>query len=165
MSVNVSLFALSADDLAWLEAYRPYTKTTDNRTERWFWSDHPDAYELEKAYAGVHFLLTGEDHGGDGPLAFLATGFGRQIPYEFAYGFGRVLDPATVTLIADLLESFPANVVRERLENPTLASVYPFSLRSLDDDDKEWLLAVLQGLMTYMRQVAQSGRHLLVANL
>ena len=171
MSMNGAVVRLTAEDLGWLRSYTT-AKTDDqgepleDRTDAWFFCDNPSCFEMEKAFAGVHFLLTGTDLGGAGPLSFIANAsFGEAVPYDFAYGPGRVIDVAAVEAIADGIEALPARIVRERLGSAELRSVYPFSLRSLGDDDKEWLLAVLQELMTFMRQAATDGVPVLVAVL
>jgi len=109
----------------------------------------------------VHFLLTGTERGGEGPLSFVANeAFGA--PVRWASGHGRAFEPAAVAAIADAIEATAARLVRQRLESAALATLPPFSSRRLGDDEKEWLLAVLQGLMTFLRHAADDGVALLV---
>jgi len=104
----------------------------------------PDAFDLEDAVVGVHFLLTGVASGGSGPLAFLV---------DEALG-PRTFTAAEASAIADAVESIVVRVVRARLDSDALAALPPFDGRRLADDDKEWLLAVLQGVMAFMRGAA-----------
>ena len=141
---------LNEEDLAWLRSSSP---------DQTAWlTDHPGAYELEDAFAGVHFLLTGTSRGGDGPLSFLANpAFGESVPHAAAHPSGRVFEPAAVAAIADAIESLSVRHVRQHLQSDGLRAVYPFSGRPLTDEDQEWLLAVLQGLMTFVRGAATDG--------
>lgn len=103
----------------------------------------PARCELEDAVVPVHYLLTGQAQSGDGPLSFLVG----NDPV-------RVFAATSVAAIADAVESIAARLVHARLSSAGLAALPPFEGRALDDDDKEWLLAVLQGVMTFMRRAA-----------
>lgn len=169
MSMNGAIVRLSDDDLAWLRGYSEADDSdsadgSEDRSDGWFFADNPNVYELEKAFAGVHFLLSGATlGGGDGVLSFIANeALGEAVPWDGGYGPGRVFDAAAVRSIADAIESLSAKPVKMRLASSDLAATYPFS-RPLEDEDKEWLLAVLQGLMTFMRKAANDGVAVLVA--
>ncbi|MFO0750214.1 MAG: DUF1877 family protein [Myxococcota bacterium] len=126
--------------------------------------DDPRSYALEEASVGVHFLISGSVGGGDGPLAFLASAASDAgEPGVLGDARGRVLGPETVAAVADAIESLSAKLVRQRLVSDALRALPPFAGRALDDEDKEWLLAVLQGLMTFMRQAARARASLWVA--
>ena len=130
----------------------------------WLASSDPNTYALEEAFAGVHVLLTGLERGGEGPLGFIANeALGEAVQLAHTRGIVRRFDPATVVAIADAIESLSAKVVRQRLASDALAAVHPFAGRALDDEAKEWLLAVLQGLMIFMRRAATDGAGVLVA--
>ena len=157
-TMNGALLRLTDDDLIKLRS-GPLDRARDH--------DHDDGaldpavYELEDAFAGVHFLLTGSPTGGDGPLSFLANdACGEPAPH--AHPHARVLHPTTVSAIAHAIESMSARDVRQRLASDALCALHPFAQRPLDDEDKEWLLAVLQGLMTFMRQAAADQVPMLV---
>lgn len=120
------------------------------RIAAWLGTDEASAFDLEDAVVAVHHLLTGAAFASDeGALAFLARG-------------GRVFDASEVAHIADAIESLSAKVVHARLASDVLAASPPFSGRALSDDDKEWLLAVLQGVMVFMRRAASEGAPVLV---
>src|SRR4051812_5134842 len=48
-------------------------------------SGEPRQFDVDKAWHGIHFLLTGTEWEGDGPLAFMLQG-GREISEELGYG-------------------------------------------------------------------------------
>lgn len=115
-----------------------------------------EAFELEDAALALHTLLSGED--GEGPLSFLSSEGDQAEPPLMV----RLIEPDQVELLASLIESFPAKVIHERLESKALAAVAPFLGRPLSDDHKEWLLAVLHGLMVFVRRAAICGHTLVV---
>lgn len=106
--------------------------------------DDARCYDLEAAVAGVAHLL-GEAG------AFLAVHEGTPL---------RVMPAGEVAALATTIESLRANQVRARLESAELTRIEPF-VGPLGDDDKEWLLAVLQGLMVFVRRAAEDGVALL----
>lgn len=111
-------------------------------------------FDLDDAGPGLHYLLSGED--AVGPLAFLA----ELDPYPV-----RVVDRDDTRLLADLIESFPAKVIHERLESPGIMACPPFLGRPLEHEHKEWLLAVLHGVMVFMRRAAMNDHAVLVVRL
>lgn len=150
-----AIVRLEAADLAWL-------RSTGPDGTAWL-VDHPRAFELEEALSGVHFLLTGTEREGEGPLGFLANpSFGESVPHGASLPSGRIIEPAAVSAIADAIESLSVRDVRPRLMGAALAALPPFAGRPLTEDDQEWLLAVLQGVMTFVRRAATDGVPLLV---
>ncbi|MBL8783754.1 MAG: DUF1877 family protein [Deltaproteobacteria bacterium] len=155
MSANVVLVCIDDGDLAWLRESAEAAFVL-----------HPTAvaYELEGAFAGIHYLLSG--HAPAGPLGFIADlGVGQLVPRQFPAGPGRVLSPALLADIARGIESLSVGVVRARLDSDVLRSLDPFAGHPFGDDEKEWLLAVLQGLMTFIRKAADAEVSVLVVPL
>lgn len=156
MTANLALVVIDEGDLAWLRESAEAAFVV-----------HPSAlaYELEGAAAGVHYLLTGRASDA-GPIGFIADlGVGEVVPRQFPSGPGRVLSPDLLAVIAAAIESLPARLARARLDSDVLSSLQPFAGHPFGDDEKEWLLAVLQGLMTFIRKAADAGVHVLVAPL
>lgn len=163
MGDNGVLVRLSRDDLAWLRATgEPEGAAAGpERAAAWLAADNPDVFELEQAVAGVAHLL-----GDVGPVGFLAdASWGEPVARDLGRGRYKVLAPEHVAAVAHAIESLSVRVVRQRLEGEALAALPPFGGRRLDDEDKEWLLAVLQGLMTFVRRAADDGIAVLVAAL
>jgi hypothetical protein len=157
---------VTEEDIDWLRgvvATGLVDRESAARIDAWFDPDNPGLYELEDASAGVHLLLSGIIPAEWGLSSFLANrDVGESISYRFPGGVGRVFSPSKVEAIAAAIESMSAKVVRQRLEGEHLRSLQPFAMRPLDDEDKEWLLAVLQGLMVFVRRAADDRVGLLV---
>ncbi len=164
MSVNGAVVRISAPDLEWLRTADP--GAIDEKTEGWFWSDNPRSFEMEKGYAGIHFLLTGVDSGGEGPLSFIGNQeYGEELNYEFAYGPARVFPPDSVKAIHRALQDLSPTVVKKRLKDPALEQVYPFSMRSVDEEDHKRLEELLEQLRSYVSTAADAGDAIMVAIL
>lgn len=162
MTSQGTLIHLSDADLAWLRglASAPIADAND-RLAALLGTDGPHTYALEGALPGVHHLLVGD---GSGLLGFLMDAtVGESMALPLPDTHAHVLLPPTVAAIADAIESMSVGPLRLRLEGDALRTLEPFDGRPLEDEDKEWLLAVLQGLMTFMRRTAKGRVALLVA--
>src|SRR5687768_2691470 len=110
MSMIGCFYAIRDDDLeAILEKPKRITKLWDPSTESpakpsflsklfgskpaaakidrdpWLPAGKPEYFDVDKAWQGIHFLLTGSDREGNGPLAFILHG-GRSIDEDLGYG-------------------------------------------------------------------------------
>jgi hypothetical protein len=67
------------------------------KIEDWLFNDEdePDA-ELEKAWHGIHFILTGSDWNGDEPLCYLLAGGSTVGEIDVGYGPARALTSTQV---------------------------------------------------------------------
>lgn len=114
---------------------------------------------LEKAWHGLHFLLTGEPWGGDGPEAFLVAG-GRQLDEEerwFAPDDAKRIHQALAAISDDQLWArFDAGEM-ERQE------IYPGIWDESEDDLKEEYLEYFHALKRVVAAAAESGQGLLVS--
>src|SRR5438270_9992408 len=54
-------------------------------SDPWNPSEKPQEFDVDKAWHGIHFLLTDSDWEGEGPLAFILHG-GREINEDLGYG-------------------------------------------------------------------------------
>jgi hypothetical protein len=65
-------------------------------------SEPPDSIDLDKAWHGIHYLLTGTAEGGDGPEALAILG-GEEFGPDVGYGPARFLLPGDVKAVSDAL--------------------------------------------------------------
>lgn len=167
MSVNVALVRIEQEDLDWLRNPDEGDEEQEERMDAWFWNDHPGSFELDKAYARVHFLLTGEDEEGEGPLAFLCDEtFGESVAYEFAYGPGRVLNHEQVGAVAAAVSQVSSLQLQARLANPKILAVYPpTSEDRLSRAARDELLTCVKDLAAFMQAAAAERAMVLVACL
>ncbi|HEX8427733.1 YfbM family protein [Hymenobacter sp.] len=85
---------------------------------------------LDKAWHGLHYLLTGTAWGGQEPACYLVTGgeqIGDEVEHDIGYGPARLLSPAQVAAFAAITTSLTPAEIQERL-NPnemTQLDIYP----------------------------------------
>lgn len=69
---------------------------------------------LDKAWHAIHFLLTGAAAEGDWPEGFIVSG-GAEIPgTDMGYGNARILTPAQVGEVNEVLRELDAEALHER---------------------------------------------------
>jgi hypothetical protein len=93
-----------------------------------------DYFDVDKAWHGIHFLLTDSAWEGSGPLAFIVEG-GREIDEDMGYGPPRGFSSAEVKEIAAALEPIQADALFEKaeLEQFKAEDIYP----SIWDEPKQ----------------------------
>ena len=126
--------------------------------------------DIDKAWHGIHFLLTGSAWEGEAPLNFLVGG-GQEIgEVDVGYGPARGFTSAEVGAIARALREVPPAVLRARYDHSQLNrhEIYPFApdqWRAADDKEDSptsFLGDHYERLREFIAQAAQAGEALLV---
>ncbi|MBA4147556.1 MAG: YfbM family protein [Verrucomicrobia bacterium] len=131
--------------------------------DQWEPSDKPTAFDVDKAWQGIHFLLTGSDWEGDGPLAFILHG-GREIPEDLGYGSPHGFTSSEVRVIDAALRDVEASALYERadLSKFTEQEIYP---QIWATEPKEqcigYVTEYFKELKKFVAESAQSGRALI----
>jgi hypothetical protein len=102
---------------------------------------------LEKAWHGLHFLLTGSAWQGDGPLGFLVDG-GEEVGQDLGYGPARLFPPDAVERLDSLLAAVSEEELWSCFDPETMEAegVYP----GIWDEDEEELR---DEYLTYFRHL------------
>jgi hypothetical protein len=165
MSINAAIFRVSELEMECLRTCS--AEDIDAFTENWFWSDYPRAFELEKAFAAVHFLLTGKElddtTAADRPLSFISDaddGFGERLGYDLGYGPCRLFSPATVIEIERALRDLPDQIIEQRLADPALARIHA---GGSDPETSHELSESARALRGFVRDTVAAREGLLVA--
>jgi hypothetical protein len=112
---------------------------------------------LDKAWHGVHYLLTGAVEPTETPLGQVVLG-GTEIGQDFSgYGEARVFDPAQVGRVAAALaDSETEREASGRFDAVRMAElqIYPFGW---EEDDREWLLVSVRDLRGFFGEAAEQG--------
>lgn len=94
--------------------------------------------DLDKAWHGIHYLLTGSADEGNPPLDFLVRG-GRAVgDVEVGYGLARALTSKQVREVSEALRTLSADALRARFDPGDMIAkeIYPeIWERSAEDDD------------------------------
>ena|SRR5215831_3102813 len=128
--------------------------------------DEPRFHDVDKAWHGLHFLLTGTAWGGEPPLNFIATG-GEQVgEIDVGYGPARRFSAEQLTAIVRALDAISEDALRARYVPRKMADaeIYPDGWEPSDDDDVGlgYLLEHYASLKTFLAVGAARGLGLLV---
>jgi hypothetical protein len=127
-------------------------------------SAEPEQFDVDKAWHGIHFLLTGSEWEGDGQLAFILHG-GREISEDLGYGPPHGFTSAEVKEIDAALRALDPAALYEQADPGefTKNGIYP---EIWDSEPKEecigYVIEYLRAVQTFISSVAQSGRALIV---
>jgi hypothetical protein len=117
--------------------------------------------DLDKAWHGIHYLLTGSDWGGDPPLNFLVAGGLPVGDVDVGYGPARVFRSSEVARIRDALCAIQPDDLRRRY-NPGVMmeqDIYPsiWDRDPKDDDALGYLLEHFAVLQRFVSDAASKG--------
>jgi hypothetical protein len=116
--------------------------------------------ELDKAWHGLHFLLTGSSWGGQEPLCYLVKG-GQEIGEDLGYGPARVLRPQQVKAFHAALSRISTSELESRFDHAAMRAARLYSIgESVDDagEDQEYLLEYYEVLQDFVAQAAGRGQ-------
>ena len=124
-----------------------------------------DELDIDKAWHGLHFLLTGTEWGGEPPLDFIASG-GREVGDEdVGYGPARALTSAQVREIAAALEPITPEELATRFDPERMMKldIYPGIWdRDPEEDTLGYLLEYFAALTAFVRRGADADCGMLV---
>jgi len=123
----------------------------------------PRSLDLDKAWHLIHFLLTGEAWGGDGPLGQVVLG-GKELPdTDAGCGPFRTLDPQEVREISEALASPDAQSLWLRFDpaSAEAAQIYPQGWVG-DDIEREYGCQNYEALRLFFAASAADGDALLM---
>jgi hypothetical protein len=116
----------------------------------------PNSLDVDKAWQGLHFLLTGHPWEGDPPLALAVLG-GTDLETEDDEITIRYLTPDQVRRVADALRVTPRSQLEVNFHPAALkaADIYP-SLGTRPED-QEYVLSYYDELVTFYNAAADRG--------
>ena len=163
MSMNGNFKALSDEELDTLLA-------EPSRVEQLLYasffggsSNGHDDLEIDKAWHGIHFLLTGTAWESSLPLGFIVAG-GEEVGDDLGYGPARALRSEDVLKIETALEPLTTEELRRRFDadRMTELEIYPFGWSHDPDGELEYRLEFYAELRAVVRRTAERGHGLLV---
>jgi len=123
------------------------------------------ALDIDKSWHGIHFLLTHEAYGGEGPISQPIFG-GVAIGDDIGYGSARYLESPEVASIAKALADVSVDQLRQRFKPAELeeAYVYPTGIWEDEGDEAfEYLAHWYERLQQFYAEAAQRGDAMLLA--
>ena len=120
--------------------------------------------DLDKAWHGIHFLLTGDAFGGEGPEALAVLG-GNAFGEDVGYGPTRYLVPEEVKAVADVLSTITRGPLHQRYVPETFeaADIYPTGIWENEDEQAfEWLMLCYEEVKAFYKHAADNGNAVLL---
>lgn len=122
--------------------------------------------DLDKAWHGIHFLLTGTAWAGEPPLDFLVEGGQTVGAEDLGYGPGRVFSAAEVRGIHAAVAAISDEELARRYSPAALkeADIYP-DIWDRDpgaDDAREYVLSYVTTLREFLANASRRGMGMLV---
>jgi hypothetical protein len=114
--------------------------------------------DLDKAWHGIHYLLTGTAWEGAEPLNFIVCG-GKEVgDVDVGYGPARVFSSREVEKIADALGALDRNALRERFDPKEMMSleIYPeiWDRDPVEDDTLGYCIEYYDDLHRFLTDAA-----------
>jgi Domain of unknown function (DUF1877) len=121
-----------------------------------------DIIDTDKAWHGIHFVLTGDAFGGEEPLANVVMGGVPIGEEDVGSGPARGLTVAEVSAVAAALQNIDETEFRKRIDLETLAvnDIYPQVWT--DEDDLEYLASHFSTLRETFLKAAREGKAMIV---
>jgi hypothetical protein len=118
--------------------------------------------DLDKAWHGIHYLLTRTAWEGDAPLNFLVAG-GRAVgDIDVGYGAARVFSSSETRAAADALARLGDDELRARFDPGDMMGkkIYPeiWDSDPEDDDTLAYLLEFVGTLREFLSQAVERGQ-------
>lgn len=125
--------------------------------EALFSTHEDDDVAVEKAWHGIHFLLTGEVASGPWPLANVVFGRTPIGDEDLGYGPAMATDAADVPAIAAALAALADDELRARFDPDAMDEIYP-NIWDEGDEALEYLMHHLQHVRAFYRDAAAQGK-------
>ena len=120
--------------------------------------DPPNSMDVDKAWHGLHYLLTGEAEGGEEPLA-LAILEGTEIGPELDFGPARYLTADEVSAVAQALAALTPAELKQRYHPRDMQEkqIYPEIWEDDDAETVDYLLDFFPVLQRFYADAAARG--------
>jgi hypothetical protein len=143
-----------------------HTSQPPTEPDSWEQDGGGDELDVDKAWHGIHFLLTGTAWQGSFPLNFIVSG-GREIgDVDVGYGPARGLTSEDVRKLDAALEPLTSEEMKRRFdpEQMTRLQIYPeiWDRDPEEDDSLGYLLEYYTDLRDFVRRTAERGHGLVV---
>ncbi len=122
-------------------------------------SEPPNYIDLDKAWHGIHYLLTGESDGGKQPESLAIFG-GKEFGPEVGYGPARFLTSDQVRSVASALAGITPEDLAQRFNPKDMEAkeIYPEIIWVRDGKDAlDYAIENYEQLQTFYKDAADRG--------
>ncbi|MDQ2769438.1 MAG: YfbM family protein [Bacteroidota bacterium] len=123
--------------------------------------------ELDKAWHGLHFMLTGEAWEGAEPLCYLLSSgeqIGDEEDHDVGYGPARCINAQQVKNFSDALSGITEKEFSSRYDSQkmTALELYPRGWEEEPVEMRDWLTQSFIDLQKFVKKAASRNKALLV---
>jgi uncharacterized protein YktA (UPF0223 family) len=125
-------------------------------------STSSDKIDIDKAWDGIHFLLTGSNYeGGEPPLAYVIFG-GIAIGDDVGYGPARYIEAEEVKQIFNAFKDISEEELKKRFDPGKMkkAEIFPFE-NNCSNEDLDYLLENFRSLKGFYKKTVEQGNAML----
>ncbi len=131
-----------------------------------FLEEELNEIDLDKAWHGIHFLLTGSQWEGKEPLCYLVAG-GKTIgDIDVGYGPARALTSKQVASFNIALSGISSDNLRQRYDPQALkkAEIYPeiWDNDPAEDDALGYLVEMFEDLKAFIKKTSEQKKGMVV---
>ena len=129
------------------------------------WTPPDNQTDLDKAWHGLHYLLTGSSWEGEPPFDFLLNG-GEEIgEVDVGYGPARAIRAGDVQRIAAALAPLDEDTLRGRFDAAAMTAleIYPATWDRGDAGDLDYLLSYFDTLKAFVCEAAERRQALVLS--
>ncbi len=152
MSMIANFFTLSTEQLTLL-------KTNPADVSSFLYSDEvqesDELLDLDKAWHGLHYILTESAWEGEEPLRSVILG-GTEIGEDLGYGAARIIDSEKVKEISNALKETSAEMLKSRFDLDKMINLEIYGIGS--DDDLEWLEDAFEEIAEFYEGAASNDK-------
>ncbi len=152
MSMIANFFTLSTEQLTQL-------KTNPDEVSTFLYSDEvqesDELLDLDKAWHGLHYILTESAWEGEEPLRSVILG-GTEIGEDLGYGAARIIDAGKVKEISKALKETSEEMLKSRFDLNKMINLGIYGIGS--DDDLEWLEDAFEEIAEFYEGAASNDR-------
>lgn len=126
--------------------------------------DSSACLDIDKSWAGIHYLLTGSQWGGKPPHSVPILG-GTEVGGDLGYGPARLLQPNEVAEASALLASLPVSELKRKFDPNAMAEadIYPNVWAEEGEESFDYLAHWYVELQKFYASAAQAKHGMLLA--
>lgn len=156
-SMRMRFYAITSADASAFEKDASKLKAFLSQT------NHSDALNIDKAWHGIHYLLTGSAKATRDPASLAVLG-GKEIGADLGYGPARLLSPSQVKEVAAVLrrqtpEELRAKYAPKRMEK---LEIYPDIWVRDGNEARDYLIDYYQKLARFYERAASAGQAVII---